>query len=46
MMDAEHHHVPNTVGNVKEALLPVPTAGVDIPYHGICSLLDPQQLCL
>jgi hypothetical protein len=45
-MDAELHHVPDTVGNVQEALLSVPTMGMDVPYCGICGLLDPQQLHL
>jgi hypothetical protein len=40
-MDAELHRFPDTVGNVKEVLLPVPAAGMDIPCHNIYGLLDP-----
>jgi hypothetical protein len=29
-----------------EALLLVLAVGMDIPYHGVRGLLDPQQLCL
>jgi hypothetical protein len=40
-MDAELHRFLDTVGNVQEVLLPVPTAGMDIPCHSVCGLLDP-----
>jgi hypothetical protein len=46
MMDAELHRVPDVVGEIQDALLPVRTVGMDIPHHDVRSLLDPQQLCL
>jgi hypothetical protein len=45
-MDAELHRVSDAVGDVQEALLPVHTAGVDVPRRSVRGLSDPQQLHL
>jgi hypothetical protein len=45
-MDDELHRILDAVGEIQEALLPVRTAGVDLPRHDVRSLPDPQQLRL
>jgi hypothetical protein len=40
-MDAELHRVPDTIGEIQEALLPILTVGVDEPCSSIRSLRIP-----
>jgi hypothetical protein len=41
MMDAEFHRVPNTIGEIQEALLLIHIASMDENCRSIRSLLDP-----
>jgi hypothetical protein len=45
-MDAELHRILDTDGDVQEALLPVRTAGMDVPRRGVRIHPNPQQLRL